>query len=101
MTRRVPVHSVIGRFQYIAWVKCPYRVVGKASALRAAKQPPGCLDAHTELRAKRQRSARDAIYRNQPIVPSCVMMKIFSCGVRITLAVTFLPALPFSSCTVD
>jgi hypothetical protein len=26
------------------------------------------LNAHTELRAKRQRSAREAIYRNRPIV---------------------------------
>jgi membrane-associated protease RseP (regulator of RpoE activity) len=31
----------IGRFRYIAWVKCPYRVVGKASALRAGKRVSG------------------------------------------------------------
>ena len=31
----------IGRFRYMAWVKCPYRVAGKASALRAGKRAPG------------------------------------------------------------
>ena len=30
--------SIIGRFRYIAWVKCPYRVAGKASALCAGKR---------------------------------------------------------------
>ena len=34
-------HALIGRFRYIAWVKCPYRVAGKASALRAGKRAPG------------------------------------------------------------
>ena len=33
--------GVIGRFRYIACVKCPYRVAGKASALRAGKRAPG------------------------------------------------------------
>ena len=28
----------IGRFRYIAWVKCPYSVAGKALALRAGKR---------------------------------------------------------------
>jgi hypothetical protein len=32
---------IIGRIRYIAWVKCPYRVAGKASALRAGKRAPG------------------------------------------------------------
>jgi len=27
----------IGRFRYIAWVKCPYKVAGKASAFHARK----------------------------------------------------------------
>jgi hypothetical protein len=31
----------VGRFRYIAWVKCPYRVAAKASALRAGKLAPG------------------------------------------------------------
>jgi hypothetical protein len=31
----------IGRFRYIAWVKCPYRVAGKASALHMGKRAPG------------------------------------------------------------
>ena len=30
----------IGRFRFIAWVKCPYRLVGKGSALRAGKRAP-------------------------------------------------------------
>jgi hypothetical protein len=29
------------------------------------------LNAHTELRAERQRSAREAIYRNRPIIRKC------------------------------
>jgi len=33
----------IGRFRYIAWVKCPYRVASKASALRAGKRAPGSM----------------------------------------------------------
>ena len=33
--------EVMGRFRYIAWVECPYRVAGKASALRAGKRAPG------------------------------------------------------------
>ena len=32
--------STIGRFRYIAWVKCPYRVAGKASALSAGSDIP-------------------------------------------------------------
>ena len=32
---------VLGRFRCVAWVKCPYRVAGKASALRAGKRAPG------------------------------------------------------------
>jgi len=32
---------VIGRYRYIAEVKCPYRVAGKVSALRAGKRAPG------------------------------------------------------------
>jgi hypothetical protein len=51
--------NVIGQFRYVAWVKCPYRVAGKASALR--------MNAHTELRAKRPRSAREAMNRNRPV----------------------------------
>ena len=31
----------IGRFRYIAWVKCLYRVAGKASALGAGKAGAG------------------------------------------------------------
>jgi len=31
----------IGRFRYIAKLKCPYRVAGKASALRTGKRAPG------------------------------------------------------------
>ncbi len=31
----------IDRSQYVAWVKCPYRVAGKASALRTGKRAPG------------------------------------------------------------
>jgi len=31
----------IGRFRYIAWVKCPYRVAVKASAIRAGNRSPG------------------------------------------------------------
>jgi hypothetical protein len=38
---RVYSRGLIGRFRYIAWVKCPYRVAGKASALRAGKRAPG------------------------------------------------------------
>jgi hypothetical protein len=33
-------------------------------------------NAHTELRAKRQRSAREAIYRNRPIEPMKPMWKV-------------------------
>jgi len=29
------------RFRYIAWVKCPYRVADKTSALRAGERAPG------------------------------------------------------------
>jgi len=36
-------HFTIGRFRYIAWVKCPCRFAGKASALSAGKRPPGCI----------------------------------------------------------
>jgi hypothetical protein len=36
----VEVEGRIGRFRYIAWVKCPYRVAGKASALRTGKRAP-------------------------------------------------------------
>ena len=32
---------LIGRFRCITWVKCPYRVVGKASALHAGQRAPG------------------------------------------------------------
>jgi len=32
---------ITGRFRYIAWVKYPYRVAGKASALRAGKWASG------------------------------------------------------------
>jgi len=39
---------VIGRFRYIAWVKCPYRVGGKASALRAGKRAPGGMPIQVE-----------------------------------------------------
>ena len=35
------------------------------------------LNAHTELRAKRQRSAQEAIYRNQPIVRLCVFFYLY------------------------
>jgi len=31
----------IGRFRYVDWVKCPNRVVDKASALRAGKRASG------------------------------------------------------------
>ena len=47
----------IGRFRYITWVKCPYRVAGK--------------------RAELQRSARGAIYRNRPIVPITAQSRCF------------------------
>ena len=30
--------SSVDRFRYIAWVECPYRVAGKASALRMGKR---------------------------------------------------------------
>ena len=30
----------IGRYRYIIWVKCPYRVAGKASALGAGNDVP-------------------------------------------------------------
>ena len=33
--------EIISRFRHIAWVKCPYRVARKASALRAGKRAPG------------------------------------------------------------
>jgi len=33
--------NAIGRFRYIAWMKCPHGVAGKASALRAGKRAPG------------------------------------------------------------
>ena len=33
--------GTIGRFRYIDWVKFPYRVAGKALALRAGKREPG------------------------------------------------------------
>jgi len=56
----------IGRFRYLASVKCPYRVADKASALRAGKAGAR-LNAHTELRTKRQRSAREAIHANRTI----------------------------------
>ena len=36
----VEVEGRIGRFRYIAWVKCPYRVAGKASALGAGSDIP-------------------------------------------------------------
>jgi hypothetical protein len=35
-----PFINPIGRFQYIASVKCPYRVAGKASALGAGSDIP-------------------------------------------------------------
>ena len=34
-------HEQTGRFRYIACVKCPYKVAGKASVLRAGKRAPG------------------------------------------------------------
>jgi len=59
----------IGRFWYIAWVERPYRVAGKAAAFSAGKREAGArLDAHVELRAKRLRLARDALYRNRPFL---------------------------------
>ena len=33
--------GVMGRFRYIAWLKSPYRVAGKASALSAGNRTPG------------------------------------------------------------
>ena len=33
--RRIMSTTSIGRFRYIAWMECPYRVAGKASALPA------------------------------------------------------------------
>jgi hypothetical protein len=35
------IRVLVGRFRYIAWVKRPYRVAGKASALRARKRASG------------------------------------------------------------
>ena len=35
---RLTLCCTIGRFRYIAWVKSPYRVAGKASALRTGKR---------------------------------------------------------------
>jgi hypothetical protein len=35
------------------------------------------LNAHTELRTKRQRCAREAIYGNRPIVPYLAQLKLF------------------------
>ena len=32
--------GLVGRFRFIAWVKCPYRVAGKASALGAGSDIP-------------------------------------------------------------
>ena len=37
----VGAQVAIGRFRDIAWAKCPYRVAGKASALRAGKRASG------------------------------------------------------------
>jgi hypothetical protein len=42
-------------------------IQSKASALQAGKAG-ATLNARTELRAKRQRSAQEAIYRNRPII---------------------------------
>jgi hypothetical protein len=38
------------------------------------------LNAHTELRAKRQRSARQAIYRNWPLEPGLTALSLRACG---------------------
>jgi len=58
--------ETIGRSRYIVWEKCPYRVADKASAL--CGKAGAMLNAHTESRTKRQRSAREAMYRNRPIL---------------------------------
>jgi len=41
VVRVVAAQVEIGRFWYVAWAKCPYRVADKASALRAGKRAPG------------------------------------------------------------
>jgi hypothetical protein len=57
----------IGQFGYIPWVKCPQQSC-KQSVSAPRGKAGARLNAHTELRAKRQRLARKAIYRNRPIV---------------------------------
>ena len=53
------LHHIKGQFRYIAWVKCPYRVADKASALRAGERGKAGarLNAHIELLTKRPHSA--------------------------------------------
>jgi len=74
-----------GRFRYIAWVKHPYRDCGQSVSALCGRTGTR-LSAHTELRTRRQRSAREAIYRNRPIEPSSLesqadsMREVARCG---------------------
>jgi len=48
---KYPLSRVIGRFRYIVWVKCPYRIAGKASARRQGECPYGVAGKASALSA--------------------------------------------------
>jgi hypothetical protein len=60
--------GITGRFRHTAWVKISMQSCGPSiSAQRGKEARFNISHAHTELRTKRQRSAREAIYRKRPI----------------------------------
>ena len=61
-----PTMSYIGRGRYRLG-EMPIQSCGQSVSAPRVKAGAG-LNVHTELRAKRQRSAREAIYRIRPIV---------------------------------
>jgi hypothetical protein len=63
---RVAPQYEIGRFRYIAKGEMPIQSCGQSVIARRGKAGAR-LNTHTELRARRQRSAREAIYRNRPV----------------------------------
>ena len=63
--RRPGTRQQIGRFRYIARANAHTELL--AERQRSAREGGSRLNAHTELQAKRRRSARETLYRNRPI----------------------------------
>jgi hypothetical protein len=60
------------------------------------------LNAHTELRTKRQRSAREVVYRNRPIVPGPTMVGTMPNSPMLhQWSVTFLQGLTLVHCSAQ